>query len=365
MSVSYSAVGWNRQKKIYDAVVFAVVCLIIASFNGAAYFFHQEITVETLLIRSLSIAAIVLLHFVLAIGPLARIDRRFLPVLYNRRHLGVVTFCLGLLHALLSVFQFHALGNVPARLSVVESYFSDFVFWRGVGIDGVGGGLAQIPFEPFGIIALAILFMMAATSHDFWLKFLGASFWKKLHVFVYLAYASLIIHISFGFLQSERHSALVGLLGAGALGLATLHVLAYRKDRRTHQVQHTLNSLAAPKSDDGFHFACPRSDLTEGHGRVVTIEAQKIALFLHQGQVSAVSNICRHQGGPIGEGRIVDGCITCPWHGWQYRPEDGCSPPPFQEKLSIFATRVENDAVYVQVLARAVAQSNSTQEAHQ
>jgi nitrite reductase/ring-hydroxylating ferredoxin subunit len=29
------------------------------------------------------------------------------------------------------------------------------------------------------------------------------------------------------------------------------------------------------------------------------------------------------QNGPLGEGRIVDGCITCPWHGYQYRPDTG------------------------------------------
>ena len=32
------------------------------------------------------------------------------------------------------------------------------------------------------------------------------------------------------------------------------------------------------------------------------------------------------QGSP-GEGRIIDGFVTCPWHGFQYRPDDGASPP--------------------------------------
>jgi nitrite reductase/ring-hydroxylating ferredoxin subunit len=36
----------------------------------------------------------------------------------------------------------------------------------------------------------------------------------------------------------------------------------------------------------------------------------------------------------LGEGRILDGCITCPWHGHQFRPEDGCSPPPFTDKVA-------------------------------
>ena len=56
--------------------------------------------------------------------------------------------------------------------------------------------------------------------------------------------------------------------------------------------------------------------------------------------VSAVTNICANQGGPLGEGKVVDGCITCPWHGWQYRPQDGRSPPPFTEKIVTYQVRI-------------------------
>ena len=60
-----------------------------------------------------------------------------------------------------------------------------------------------------------------------------------------------------------------------------------------------------------------------------------------------MSNVCRHQGGPLGEGRVVDGCITCPWHGYQYRPGDGCSPPPYTERIATYATRIEQGIVFV------------------
>ena len=63
--------------------------------------------------------------------------------------------------------------------------------------------------------------------------------------------------------------------------------------------------------------------------------------------MSAISNVCRHQNGPLGEGRIIDGCVTCPWHGFQYRPDDGASPPPFTEKVATFRVRVEEDRVWV------------------
>jgi nitrite reductase/ring-hydroxylating ferredoxin subunit len=60
-----------------------------------------------------------------------------------------------------------------------------------------------------------------------------------------------------------------------------------------------------------------------------------------------VANVCAHQQGPLGEGKVIDGCITCPWHGWNYRPGDGCSPPPFQEVVETFPTRIAGNRVWV------------------
>jgi len=72
-----------------------------------------------------------------------------------------------------------------------------------------------------------------------------------------------------------------------------------------------------------------------------------VAVFKYEGKVSAVSNVCQHQNGPLGEGKIVFGCITCPWHGYQYLPETGASPPPFVEKVPTFNVRVKNGRVWV------------------
>jgi nitrite reductase/ring-hydroxylating ferredoxin subunit len=60
-----------------------------------------------------------------------------------------------------------------------------------------------------------------------------------------------------------------------------------------------------------------------------------------------LTNLCAHQNGPIGEGRIIDGCVTCPWHGWQYRLADGCAPPPFTEKLATYPVRLRDGVIEV------------------
>jgi nitrite reductase/ring-hydroxylating ferredoxin subunit len=74
---------------------------------------------------------------------------------------------------------------------------------------------------------------------------------------------------------------------------------------------------------------------------------ERIAIFRDGNRVGAVTNLCAHQNGPLGEGRIVDGCITCPWHGYQYKLDDGCAPPPFTEKLSTYRLRLRGGIVEV------------------
>ncbi len=151
MSVTYQAVGWNRAKKIYDAILASGVAVYLAVFVGAGAIVHPKATVETLLIRGLGTAALLLLHIVLAIGPLCRLDHRFLPLLYNRRHLGVTMFVLALAHGLFSLVQFHALGDVHPLVSLFTS-------------NTRYGSVADFPFQSLGFIALVILFLMAATA---------------------------------------------------------------------------------------------------------------------------------------------------------------------------------------------------------
>src|SRR6516162_9546440 len=213
MSVQYGAIGWNRQKKVYDLTLVSLLTLYLAVFVGVGAWRNPSATAETLLIRSLGTAAFVFLNVVLCIGPLERLDRRFLPLLDNRRHLGVTTFLLGLAHGGFALFQFHALGNVNPLVSLFIS-------------NPRYGSIADFPFQALGFFALTILFLMAATSHDFWLRNLSAPVWKRLHMLVYVAYALLVAHITLGALQSERSPVLAGSLFLAVAAVVSLHLVA-------------------------------------------------------------------------------------------------------------------------------------------
>lgn len=321
MSASYAAVGWTAHKKLYDRLLVAGIVLYLAVFLGASFALHPQATAETVLIRGFGSLSLLLLHLILAIGPLSRLDRRFLPLLYNRRHLGVAMFLCAAVHGVFSLVQFHALGVLAPWVNVL-------------GGNSRWDSLAQFPFEVLGLAALFVLFLMAATSHDFWLANLGALGWKQLHMLVYPAYALIVLHVALGTLQDERHPAGAALLAAGLGLLLALHLWAGWRERRAD---------AAPggaADGEGWVDLAAVASLPEKRGRTFLAGGERIAVFRYDGQVSAISNLCRHQGGPLGEGKIVDGCVVCPWHGYQYRPHDGASPPPFHEKVATYRLKV-------------------------
>lgn len=50
----------------------------------------------------------------------------------------------------------------------------------------------------------------------------------------------------------------------------------------------------------------------------------------NDGKAFALRDICPHRGAPLSAGRITeDGCVECPYHGWQFRFNDGgCNKIP-------------------------------------
>ncbi len=328
MSHDYKAVQWTPFKKRFDRWMLIGIALYLVLFIVLGEIFQppgESIQPVQAVIRATGTLAFLLLTFILCIGPLARLTDRFKPFLYNRRHLGVTTFLIALVHAALVIMWYHGFSETNPLVSVFIS-------------NPRYDSLAGFPFEVLGFVALIIMFLMAATSHDFWNANLGPGTWKALHMGVYIAYALLIAHVALGAIQFEKSPVYVALLAAGASLVTALHLgtgLASlgKRDRR---------------ETDGWLKVAAVTDMEDARAQIVRpADGEAIAVFRDGSQVSAVSNVCRHQGGPLGEGKIVDGCITCPWHGFQYRMEDGQSPPPFTEKIATYATRIVEGVVYV------------------
>ena len=339
MSVKYIGVQWTRAKVVYDVVVVTLAATFIEVFRFVAQSTlrgDRYLSAPVLEMRAFGTCAFLMISVILAIGPLARLDRRFAPLLYNRRHLGVVTCGVALTHA------YHVLGFYYAYSGdrpIAEALSFDRSFTS-----------ASLPFPLFGIAALVILVLMAVTSHDFWQRFLGPERWKWLHMSVYAAYALIVLHVAFGAMQTDMHVGWVALFGLSVLSVVGLHLAAAR---RSTALDLRPN---APVSSEGAEWLDAGPVRALKLNRVLPVvgtKGERIALVRHAGGVSAVHGVCAHQGGPLSEGKMIDGCLTCPWHGWQYRPEDGCAPPPFVEKIPTYRVKIEDGRVLVSTAAEA------------
>jgi nitrite reductase/ring-hydroxylating ferredoxin subunit/DMSO/TMAO reductase YedYZ heme-binding membrane subunit len=329
MSANYKTVNWNRNKIVYDLSLWFGILLYLSVFvlvTLQRYNGEEALSLIIVLMRALSTCAFLMLTLVLSIGPLARLNVRFLPLLYNRRHFGVSLFFIALLHAALAIFWYHAFGVG----NPIDSVFSS---------GGRYDSVVNVPFQAYGALALLCLFLLAATSHDYWNANLGAPLWKAIHMFVYPAYALIVVHIVFGALQQDDTGLLPGVVISSVLLVGGLHILAAFKNASA--------DVQAVGSD--WVDVCKWQDIRNNRAITVDIDNnERIAVFRYDGnKLCAVANACQHQNGPLGEGCVVNGNIVCPWHGYEYRPEDGCSPPPFTEKIETYQLQLVGDRIQV------------------
>jgi nitrite reductase (NADH) small subunit len=59
-------------------------------------------------------------------------------------------------------------------------------------------------------------------------------------------------------------------------------------------------------------------DVPPFEGRRVTVAGRRIAVFRLRERFAAVDADCPHRGGPLSDGLVAEGCVTCPLHGWRF-----------------------------------------------
>ena len=83
------------------------------------------------------------------------------------------------------------------------------------------------------------------------------------------------------------------------------------------------NQTAFEDPPDDWTPAMRDAELPDGEARYAEVGGVGVLIARVGGEVHAISNRCSHRGGPLDEGEIADGCVTCPWHGSRFRLSDG------------------------------------------
>ena len=89
-------------------------------------------------------------------------------------------------------------------------------------------------------------------------------------------------------------------------------------------------------------------ELDEAEPRRATAGGTDILLYRRGDRVFALADRCSHRGGPLHEGRVHDGQVTCPWHQSTFRLDDGSIVQgPATAPQPCYDVRVRDGAVEV------------------
>ena len=98
-----------------------------------------------------------------------------------------------------------------------------------------------------------------------------------------------------------------------------------------------------------FQTVARVEEVPPGTVRTVRAGDQEIALARVGDEFYATQPQCLHLQGPLGEGRLEDHVLTCPWHGWQYDVRTGENEFDHAIALETYDVRVEDGEVKVAV----------------
>ena len=104
-----------------------------------------------------------------------------------------------------------------------------------------------------------------------------------------------------------------------------------------------------------FQTVARVGDIPEGEGRAFCVNGKMVAVFLADGEYSAINDLCPHMGASLAAGYVEDGGVTCPWHAWRFGIKDGMwlDNPKSKTRTESFAVRVVGHEIQVLVPAPA------------
>ena len=91
------------------------------------------------------------------------------------------------------------------------------------------------------------------------------------------------------------------------------------------------------------------NDFAPGAGKMVHVSGRHVALFRLGDEFFALDNMCLHRGGPLCDGEIEAGVVTCPWHFWSYEIKTGTMVQDPRVGVSKHEVRIEGDEVSVRL----------------
>jgi nitrite reductase/ring-hydroxylating ferredoxin subunit len=141
---------------------------------------------------------------------------------------------------------------------------------------------------------------------------------------------------------ASRGLRLAGLATAGVAGLLGGHI-SFRLAGGANQAE-PVPHLVQP----GWHDLMPAAELADQSPVKRMLGDVPVVVIRDGHEVHVLAERCSHLSGPLSEGELAGGCLTCPWHGSVFRVADGTVVHgPATAPLPAFQARVRGGVVQV------------------
>ncbi|MDQ2749934.1 MAG: Rieske 2Fe-2S domain-containing protein [Actinomycetota bacterium] len=117
-----------------------------------------------------------------------------------------------------------------------------------------------------------------------------------------------------------RHLRGAGLALAGA---TVLGAAGWLGGHLAYGLGIGVDTTAFQQFPEQWTDVAAEADVPASQGIAGDVEGVAVLLARHDGQIIALSDRCTHRGGPLHEGSIDAGCVTCPWHESVFALADG------------------------------------------
>jgi nitrite reductase/ring-hydroxylating ferredoxin subunit/uncharacterized membrane protein len=142
--------------------------------------------------------------------------------------------------------------------------------------------------------------------------------------------------VSLGLRWGAGPSAHLPAVILATIGLALVLCGAYIGGHLTFGMGTMVNRTAFLEMPEDFVAVGKPEDFPEGEMRRVEAGTLAVLVVRMKGQLHAIANTCSHAGGPLNEGVLEDGVVTCPWHASRFCVRDGSvkgGPATFPQPL--------------------------------
>lgn len=98
-----------------------------------------------------------------------------------------------------------------------------------------------------------------------------------------------------------------------------------------------------------LHTVCRVGDLKEGESSTLSVNHRCIAVFRTGEGYFAIDNMCPHMGAELSGGFVENGIVTCPWHYWRFRLNDGTWADNPRIKIGSYKVHMVGEEIQVEI----------------